>query len=85
MRTHEWLGMQDNPSVSRWAESQLGDRESAKNYIQTTRESSFCTCHCDQPGICANDSLVSLTKELLPANLLPPPQIRDIVSKMEQT
>ena len=32
-----------------------------------------------------SDALVSLTKRLLPASLLPPPQIRDIVSKMEQT
>ena len=32
-----------------------------------------------------SDALISLTKGLLPASLLPPPQIRDIVSKMEQT
>ena len=36
-------------------------------------------------GYVLSDALVSLTKGLLPASLLPPPQIRDIVSKMEQT
>ena len=36
-------------------------------------------------GYVLSDALVSLTKGLLPASLLPTPQIRDIVSKMEQT
>ena len=36
-------------------------------------------------GYVLSDALISLTKGLLPASLLPPPQIRDIVSKMEQT
>ena len=36
-------------------------------------------------GYVLSDALVSLTKGLIPASLLPPPQIRDIVSKMEQT
>ena len=36
-------------------------------------------------GYVLSDALVSLTKALLPAGLLPPPKIRDISSKMEQT
>ena len=36
-------------------------------------------------GYVLSDALVSLTEGLIPASLLPPPQIRDIVSKMEQT
>ena len=36
-------------------------------------------------GYVLSDALVSLTKGLLPASLIPPPQIRDIVSKIEQT
>ena len=36
-------------------------------------------------GYVLSDALVSLTKGLLPASLLPTPQIRDIVSKSEQT
>ena len=53
MGTHEHLGLRNNPNVSRQAESQLGDRESAKKYIRNTMETSLCTCHSDQPGICA--------------------------------
>ena len=85
MGTHERLGMRDNPSVSRWTETQLAEQESAKNYMRTARASSLCTCNCDQLGYALSDALVSLTKGLLPASLLPPPQIRDIVLKMEQT
>ena len=57
MGTHERLGMQDNTSVSRWNENQLGSREFAKDYIRTMRASSLCTYHCDQPGICAKRCL----------------------------
>ena len=56
METYEWLGIQNNSSVSRLAEIQLSDEESAKNYIRTTRASSLCTCHCYPPGICAKRS-----------------------------
>ena len=36
-------------------------------------------------GYVISDALDSLTKVLLSTSVLPPPQVRDIVSKMEQT
>ena len=77
--------MQDNPSVSRSVESQFADRESAKNYIRTTRASSLCTCHCDQTGICAKRCPSFSNQRINTSQFITAPQIRDVVSKMEQT
>ena len=85
MGTHERLGVQITQAYRDGLEINLQIENLLRIIPELRGQVLFARAIVTNVGYVLSDALFSLTKGLLTASLLPPPQIRDIVSKIEQT